>query len=119
LIFFYCLSLALDHKYLYEMFLIERSSKYMGLVLLSMIISVIMAYFNPLFHLVNWKFESDADRYAFNLLENKEALKTMLIKLAAQNLSNLVPHPLYARFHYSHPPILERLRNLGFVEQKA
>ena len=25
---------------------------------------------------------------------------------------NLLPHPLYVRFNYSHPPITERIKNL-------
>jgi STE24 endopeptidase len=33
-----------------------------------------------------------------------------LQKLSVQNLSNLTPHPLYVFLHYSHPPVLERVR---------
>jgi STE24 endopeptidase len=32
--------------------------------------------------------------------------------LAADNLANLVPHPLYAWFYYSHPPLRERIERL-------
>jgi STE24 endopeptidase len=35
-----------------------------------------------------------------------------LKRLASDNLSNLIPHPLYAWFYYSHPPLLERIRRL-------
>jgi STE24 endopeptidase len=28
----------------------------------------------------------------------------------AENLSNMVPDALYSAYHYSHPPLLERLR---------
>jgi STE24 endopeptidase len=35
-----------------------------------------------------------------------------LKRLAADNLSNLYPHPLYVWFHYSHPPIVERAAGL-------
>ena len=35
-----------------------------------------------------------------------------LVKLSKDNLSNLHPHPLYAVFYYSHPPVLERIRKL-------
>jgi STE24 endopeptidase len=31
-----------------------------------------------------------------------------LRKLSEKNLSNLTPHPLYSRFYYSHPTLLER-----------
>ena len=36
-----------------------------------------------------------------------------LHKLAQKNLSNLVPHPLYSAFYYSHPTVLERQRALN------
>jgi len=35
-----------------------------------------------------------------------------LRKLSEKNLSNLTPHPLYSRFYYSHPTLLERERAL-------
>ena len=39
-----------------------------------------------------------------------EAMISALVKLSKDNLSNLYPHPLYALFNYSHPPVLERIR---------
>jgi STE24 endopeptidase len=33
----------------------------------------------------------------------------VLVKLTKDNLSNLYPHPLYAFFNYSHPPVLDRI----------
>jgi STE24 endopeptidase len=35
-----------------------------------------------------------------------------LRKLSEKNLSNLIPHPLYSSFYYSHPTLLERERAL-------
>jgi STE24 endopeptidase len=32
--------------------------------------------------------------------------------LARENLANLHPHPLYAWFHYSHPPLPARIARL-------
>ena len=55
--------------------------------------------------------EFQADNFAGNLYDS-EALISALKKLSANNLSNLTPHPTYVFFHYSHPPLLERLRNL-------
>ncbi|MEJ2235074.1 MAG: hypothetical protein P8X67_14230, partial [Syntrophobacterales bacterium] len=39
-------------------------------------------------------------------------LAEALIKLSKENLANLHPHPLYAAFYYSHPPVVERVRRL-------
>jgi len=35
-----------------------------------------------------------------------------LAKLGTENLSNLHPHPWYAAFYYSHPPLVERIGTL-------
>jgi len=55
--------------------------------------------------------EYQADRFAagFGL---GDALIESLKKLSINNLSNLTPHPLYVFFHYSHPTLLQRIRNL-------
>ena len=58
------------------------------------------------------KNEYQADTFAKNNGLAKplgEALK----KLSVSSLSNLNPHPAYVFFHYSHPTLLQRLRNLN------
>jgi len=30
----------------------------------------------------------------------------------------LHPHPLYAMFHYTHPPVLERIRRIKKITEK-
>ncbi len=37
------------------------------------------------------------------------ALKSALLRLNGENLSNLHPHPWYSAWHYSHPVLVERL----------
>ena len=41
-----------------------------------------------------------------------EPLITSLKKLSKNSLSNLTPHPAYVFMHYSHPTLLERIKNL-------
>ncbi len=65
--------------------------------------------------LANWlsrKNEFEADAYARTNYSG-EALARALKKLSADTLSLLHPHPLYVFFHYSHPPLLQRLRALS------
>ena len=45
-------------------------------------------------------------------METAEPMRTALKRLAADNLANLNPHPLYAWFYYSHPPLVERIERL-------
>lgn len=56
--------------------------------------------------------EFQADNFA---REKYEAISliTSLKKLSKNNLSNLTPHPVYVFFHYSHPPLLQRIRSLN------
>ena len=56
--------------------------------------------------------EWEADRFAADLTGRPEDLASALVKMSAENLSNIFPHPLYAWFYYSHPPVVERVRTL-------
>jgi STE24 endopeptidase len=55
--------------------------------------------------------EFQADDFA---RENYDAVRLIssLKKLSKNNLSNLTPHPVYVFFHYSHPPLLQRIKAL-------
>jgi len=55
--------------------------------------------------------EYQADNFAKDKYE-ADSLVSALKKLSKNNLSNLTPHPVYVSFHYSHPPILQRIRSL-------
>ncbi len=60
-------------------------------------------------NILSRKHEYEADAWAVQTAD-KTAFKQALIKLSVDNLSNLQPHPAYVFFHYSHPPVLARLR---------
>ncbi|MEK7333401.1 MAG: M48 family metalloprotease [Nitrospirota bacterium] len=66
----------------------------------------------PLFSYLSRRHEKEADKFAAEMTENPEAMATSLIKLSKDNLSNLYPHPLYASFYYSHPPVVKRIREI-------
>ncbi|KAI9920903.1 hypothetical protein PsorP6_001567 [Peronosclerospora sorghi] len=52
--------------------------------------------------------EFAADAFAVDL-GHERALQSGLTKLAIENLANMNPDALYSTYHYSHPPLLERL----------
>ena len=70
----------------------------------SMLTGLVMNYFSR-------KNEYQADNFA-----KKHGLAEQLVeglkKLSVNTLSNLTPHPAYVFFHYSHPPVLQRIKNL-------
>lgn len=63
-------------------------------------------------NILSRKNEYEADNYARETF-NADSLKTALKKLSVDNLSNLYPHPAFVFIHYSHPPILKRLKALS------
>jgi STE24 endopeptidase len=63
--------------------------------------------------------EREADRFAADLTGRPQDLASALIKMSAENLSNLFPHPFYAGFYYSHPPTVERARHLRDLPGKT
>lgn len=58
------------------------------------------------------KFEFQADEFAKSL-GFATSLRSSLIKLHKDNLGFPVADKLYSTYHYSHPPLIERLRALG------
>jgi len=102
----------LQSDLLINLFHIEQSSLFAKLVILGFLGSIVSFPFSPVFHYVSRKHEIESDRYAFEMTGNAESMISALVKLSKDNLSNLHPHPLYALFHYSHPPVLERIRTI-------
>ena len=56
--------------------------------------------------------EFEADTFA-KQTNDATALKSALKKISTDSLANLSPHPLYVAFNYTHPPLAQRLKNLG------
>ncbi|MBI4698920.1 MAG: M48 family metallopeptidase [Nitrospirae bacterium] len=100
----------LQTNYLSELFSIEQSSFFAKAVVLGFIGSIALFPLTPLFAYISRRHERQADRFACELTRSPEGLATSLIKLSKDNLSNLHPHPFYAAFYYSHPPVLQRVR---------
>ncbi|BCS52380.1 M48 family metallopeptidase [Geobacter sp. SVR] len=82
-------------------------------VVLGLIGSLVMFPLGPLSAWRSRCQEREADRFAAELTGRPQDLASALVKLSAENLSNLFPHPFYAAFHYSHPPVVERVRTLN------
>jgi len=95
-----------------DIFRIKPSSFPAKLIILGFVGSVVSFPLNPLFNLLSRYFEREADNFACRITNHPEGMASSLIKLAKDNLSNLHPHPWYAAFYYSHPPVVERVRRI-------
>ncbi|KAJ8748845.1 hypothetical protein K2173_013276 [Erythroxylum novogranatense] len=79
----------------------------------------------PLQHLVSFglnlvsrSFEFEADAFA-KKLNYTTSLRAALVKLQEENLSAMNTDPWYSAYHYSHPPLVERLAALDELEKKT
>lgn len=85
---------------------------HLGLIAFSLLYSPFSMITGIFMNIFSRKNEFEADNYAKEHTGTGEHLITALRKLSANNLSNLNPNKWYVFFHYSHPPLLERVRNL-------
>ncbi|KAJ6338420.1 hypothetical protein OIU76_007981 [Salix suchowensis] len=69
-------------------------------------------------NLVSRAFEFQADAFA-KKLGYGSALRAGLVKLQEENLSSMNTDPWYSAYHYSHPPLVERLAAIGEPDKKA
>ncbi|NVJ53440.1 MAG: M48 family metallopeptidase [Campylobacteraceae bacterium] len=85
-----------------------------AIIALFLIFSPILSFFlMPLISLISRHNEYAADEFGSNL-QSKQDLVTALLKLANENKSFPLSHPLYIFFYYSHPPLVERFKELGY-----
>ena len=88
---------------------------YLVMILLLLFMPVLGFLMMPIMGIVSRHNEYAADRMGSELggpsgaIELANALK----KLVTENKSFPLSHPLYIFFHYTHPPVLERLKELG------
>ena len=89
----------------------ETVSLHLNLLGFGLLYSPISMLSSLLVNKLSRKHEYEADAYAAETY-SASSLQEALKKLSVKNLSNLMPHPLYVRVHYSHPPLLRRLKAL-------
>jgi len=89
----------------------EIASFHLGLIVFGILYSPLSLIIGMLTNYISRKNEFAADRF---VRENYHpaVLALALKKLSVKNLSNMLPHPAYVFFHYSHPPLLKRLEKL-------
>ena len=85
---------------------------HLGLIAFGILYSPLGTMLSILMNLNSRKNEFEADAYAKETYDGV-ALATALKKLSVDSLSNLYPHPFYTFIHYSHPPLLKRLKALN------
>jgi len=90
---------------------------HLNLLAFGILFSPLSGIIGLIMNMYSRKNEFEADEYA-RITFNGEALANALKRLSVDSLSNLYPHPLYVFFHYSHPPLLQRLNALLYRDKK-
>ncbi|MCL4161069.1 UNVERIFIED_CONTAM: hypothetical protein GTU68_026089 [Idotea baltica] len=107
----FILSLFISKPILSHALGVEVPSFHIGLIAFGILYSPLSEITGLLMNWFSRKFEYQADDYAKTTYK-AEPLITSLKKLSKNSLSNLTPHKAYVFMHYSHPTLLERIKNL-------
>jgi STE24 endopeptidase len=110
---FYVLAVLSRQDMFYRAFGFEPGSIAPAFLLYGLLAGTVGFWIGPLTHWWSRRYEYQADAFAAQAMGNSKSLITALRKLNEKNLSNLVPHPFYSGFYFSHPTLLERERALG------
>ena len=109
---FYAVHRLIDWGGLPGLFEVSQASFAAQIIMVSFLFSIASFALTPLGSWLSRQNEWEADRFAVDLCGEPEALASALIKLSRENLANLHPHPVYATFYYSHPPVVARVAGL-------
>ena len=89
----------------------QNTSFHLGLIVFGILYSPLSLIIGLLTNYISRKNEFAADKFVRDNFR-PEVLGEALKKLSVKNLSNMIPHPVYVFFHYSHPTLLQRLEKL-------
>ena len=83
------------------------------IAMLMLLLPLVSFLFTPVMSYVSRHNEYAADEYG-SKMGGKENLVSALMKLVTENKAFPKSHPLVIFFYYTHPPVLERLKELGY-----
>ena len=98
--------------FLADIFQLDIPTMHAKLLLVVFIGTLVLFPLKPLMAYIARRYEREADNFALQLTERPAPMAAALIKLGKDNLANLHPHPFYAAFYYSHPPLVQRVEEI-------
>ncbi|BBD09465.1 M48 family metallopeptidase [Desulfovibrio ferrophilus] len=108
----FLMSLFLDNGELFAAFGMEQVSIHAGLIFFMLLYTPVALVLGIAAQMLSRRHEFEADAFAAEATGDPEPLISALKTLSVANLSNLTPHPAYVFVHYSHPPVLARIKAL-------
>ncbi len=107
----FLLSLFINNPEVSKAIGVSKPSFHAALIGFGILYSPISEITGLIMNYLSRKFEYQADDFAKDTF-GALPLITSLKKLSKNSLSNLTPHPAYVFMHYSHPPLISRVKNL-------
>jgi STE24 endopeptidase len=111
-------SLVVNNQVLATAAGVQEPSFHIGVLVFGVLFSPVTSLLGLFFNKMSRHFEYQADAYAGRLGYASD-LSSALIKLGDKNFSNLTPHPAYVFVHYSHPPLVQRLKALESFKHES
>lgn len=111
-IMLFLLSLFISNQGLFDAFYMPQKSVYAGLIFFAMLYSPLDFFIGLFMQMLSRRNETAADRFSAETTHDPQSMVAALKKLSVHNLSNLMPHPFYVFLNYSHPPVLQRIREI-------
>lgn len=116
--FLFSFSWFVGRQDLFTAFGFSEQPTLIGLLLFSQVfVEPLSPLLSFLVHAISRAFEYQADAFAHGLGYSSQ-LQQALLKLHVDNLSSLCVDPLFSAYHYSHPPLAERLQALQQLDRK-
>ncbi|KAF5178854.1 Caax prenyl protease 1-like protein [Thalictrum thalictroides] len=111
-------TLVRNSKDLFQSFGFDSQPVLIGFILFQHTVTPIQHFVSFGLNLVSRAFEFQADAFA-KKLGYGTPLRSGLVKLQEENLSAMNTDPWYSAYHYSHPPLVERLAAIDESDKKA
>ncbi len=109
-VMFFLLSMFISYQGLFDAFYMDKKSIYAGLIFFGLLYSPVELFTGILMQMFSRKNEYEADKFSVETTKDQRSMVNALKKLSVNNLSNLLPHPMYVFLNYSHPPVLKRIK---------
>ncbi|KAF3626610.1 CAAX prenyl protease 1 -like protein [Capsicum annuum] len=111
-------TLVRNSKDLFQSFGFDTQPVLIGLIIFQHTVIPLQHLVSFGLNLVSRAFEFQADAFA-KKLGYAEPLRAGLVKLQEENLSAMNTDPWYSAYHYSHPPLVERLAAIDASDKKT
>ncbi len=111
LVLFYLLGIFLHSDSLAQALGGSKANFHLNVLAFGILYSPISLVLDLITNVLSRKYEYQADTFTANHGLGSELLSG-LKKLSSTSLSNLMPHPAYVFFHYSHPTLYQRIKNI-------